>query len=278
MQDLLAGLMLRSGNDAAVAVAEHVAGSEDAFVERMNERASELGMTDTHFINASGLTNDPRHRSSPLDLARLSAEAMAHEEFAVWAGARTLSVDGLGTMENRNELLGRYTGATGVKTGYTNLAGMCLVASATREDRTLFAVVLGSEASFDDARRLLDHGFEDHQRLAVLGEGEAAGTYRWAGVHVQAVAEDPLARTVPAGVEASWRIDWEPHVGLPAPAGAALGRAQLVVDGAVVDTAEIVSSEAVHAPAHPSAAARVGAVTQEALRAYGRLLEVERGV
>jgi serine-type D-Ala-D-Ala carboxypeptidase (penicillin-binding protein 5/6) len=276
MADLLAGLMLRSGNDAAVAVAEHVAGSEDAFVQRMNTRAGELGMDGTEFLNASGLTNDPRHRSSPLDLARLSAVAMEHPEFVEWAGARSLSVPGLGLMENRNELLGRYEGATGVKTGYTNLAGMCLVASATRGDRTLYAVVLGSEASFADTRSMLDHGFDAFDRLTVLEEGTVAGVYRWAHTVVDVVATDPLARTVPAGAQALWRVDWQPAAGLPASAGAAVGRAELVVDGEVVDAAELVTAEAVPAPAAASAPAQVGAATQDALRAFGRLLAVDR--
>lgn len=267
MRSLLAGLVLRSGNDAATAVAEHVAGSEDAFVERMNARASELGLEDTHFVNASGLTDDANHHASPLDLARLAEVAMAHEDFAAWAGAASLQVPGLPPLTNRNLLLQRYDGATGVKTGYTALAGNTLVASAERDGRTLYAVVLGSDDSFADTIALLDHGFSAYARPTPLTAGEEATQYRWADEAVAAVAAEELAATVPADAKVVWRTRLDPVVARPLAAGARLGEAELVVEGEVVDRSELRSAAAVpEADAAGTPAAAVGTAVQEALR------------
>lgn len=279
MRSLLAGLLLRSGNDAAVAVAEHVAGSEGAFVERMNARAAELELTGTAFTDASGLTDDPGHRASPLDLARLAQVAMAIPTFAELAGAATLTVPGLGLLRSRNELLFAYQGATGVKTGFTSLAGECLVASATRDGRTLIVTVLDADrgASFGDAAALLDYGFAAFERPQPLAAGAIATTYRWPGAEVQLVATAALARTVPAGTEATWRTVVTPAADRPVAEGATLGVAELVVDGAVVAATDLVAGAAVAAPATDLApAAEVGAALQEALRAFVRAQTIPR--
>jgi serine-type D-Ala-D-Ala carboxypeptidase (penicillin-binding protein 5/6) len=281
LRSLVAGLIVRSGNDAATAVAEHVAGSESAFVDLMNERAEELGLTDTRFVNASGLTNDPEHRASPLDLARLAHHAMAQPVFAEFAGAAQASVPGLGAMVNRNELLGRYEGATGVKTGYTRLAGLCLVASATREGRTLYAVVLGSDqrtatAHFSDAAALLDHGFEAYRRAEPVPDETEATRYRWADAEVGLVLGAPLGATVAVDRVVTWRTVLEPVMERPVPVGAPAGRAQLLVDGAVTQEVPLVTAEAVGPGGADGSAARAGAAVQEALRAFVHAHPVER--
>jgi serine-type D-Ala-D-Ala carboxypeptidase (penicillin-binding protein 5/6) len=278
MRSLLAGLILRSGNDAAVAVAEHIAGSEVAFVKKMNARARELGLTSTAFLDASGLTDDPGHHSSPLDLARLAVVAMARPEFASWAGAAKLDVRGLGLLQNRNKLISTYQGAIGVKTGYTHLAGLCLVASATRDGRTLYAVVLDSKDSFADVAALLDYGFTAFRRPAPVSTGVVATTYRWSGAQVGLVADEPLARTVPAGAAVVWRTVLYPRSARPVPSGAVLGHAQLVVDGHVVRTVDL---HAQHAMPPPPAAARgalAGASVQDTIRAFARLRSFDRAV
>jgi D-alanyl-D-alanine carboxypeptidase (penicillin-binding protein 5/6) len=277
VRSVLAGLVLRSGNDAAVAVAEHVAGSEQAFVDRMNARARELGLAQTQFRNASGLTDDPEHRSSPIDLARLAAVAMAHPDFAAWAGATSLDVPGLGTLENRNELLGRYPGATGVKTGFTTLAGLCLVASAARDGRTLYAVVLDSDDSFADTTLLLDHGFGAFRRPEPVPQGGVATRYRWAGADVGLVTAAPLARTVGVDAVVTWRTRVEPAAARPVAAGARLGRAELVVDGVVERTVDLLAEAGVPAPAAPRApAARAGDAVADAVRSFARLAAFDR--
>lgn len=276
---VLAGLMLRSGNDAAVAVAEHVAGGEAAFVELMNARARELGLTATAFVNPSGLTNDPGHHASPLDLARLAEAAMANAEFAGWAGAPRLNVPPFGPLDNRNLLLVRYEGATGVKTGNTRLAGWCLVASATRDGRTLFAVVLDSatsDASFDDVARLLDHGFTAFRRPQPVIERVPVMPYRWAGAAVPLVPSDTLADTVPVAATTTWRTILNPDVDLPVRPGAVLGRAELLVDGEVTRTTRLRAAAQVPALPPRSPATTAGAAVHDAVRAFARTALVER--
>lgn len=277
MESLVAGLLLRSGNDAARAVAEHVAGDQRIFVARMNARAAELGLDATRFVNASGLTTDAAHVSSPVDLARLAEIAMEDETFARYAGAATVTVPGLAPMVSRNELLGVYPGASGVKTGFTTLAGNCLVASATRDGRTLYAVVLDSERSFADASALLDYGFGEFRRAEPLSSGGVATTYRWSGAEVAAIASSGLGMTVPGDARVTWRTRVEPSVARPVAAGAPLGTVELVVNGEVVREAPLVAAGAVGPPsAARPAGAVAGAALQDALRAFARTALVER--
>jgi D-alanyl-D-alanine carboxypeptidase (penicillin-binding protein 5/6) len=276
VRSVLAGLILRSGNDGAVAVAEHVAGTEEAFVAKMNARAQELGLASTAFLDSSGLIEDRGHRASPLDLARLAAVAMAFPDFARWAGADRLDVSGLGVLENRNELIGTYQGATGVKTGYTSLAGLCLVASASRDGRTLYAVVLDSQDSFGDAAALLDYGFSAYQRVELVGEGQRVVAYRWSGDEVDLFADEPLAKTVPAGSAVMWRTVLDPLARRPVSAGQELGRAEILVDGQVIQSVPLRAVRFVPAlgPGSPGGAA--GAAVQDTLRAFARLHPVDR--
>ncbi len=278
MRSLLAGLIARSGNDAAVAVAEHVAGTEEAFVARMNARARELGLVATSFVDASGLGEEPGNSASPLDLAVLAEIAMANPDFASWAGAPRLSIAGLGEVVNRNLLLGTLPGATGVKTGFTTRAGECLVASATRDGRTLYAVVLDSDrtASFVDAAALLEHGFDDYRRAVPASPAAPIGAYRWAGAEAPLLAADVLATTLPATDPATWRVELDPALARPVAAGTPVGRAEVVVDGEVRDSVELVIGADVGPAAAAAPAARAGGAVAEALRAFARLEPVER--
>jgi D-alanyl-D-alanine carboxypeptidase len=161
VRDLLYGLLLRSGNDAALQLAQYAAGTVPRFVEMMNERAAELGLSDTHFTNPHGL-DDPQLYTSALDIARLGGELLARPELAEIVRTRAYQPGWDGpALENMNLLLGFYPGAVGVKTGYTDLAGQTIVAAASREGRTVIVSVLGS--TFDiyaDAAALLDWAFE----------------------------------------------------------------------------------------------------------------------
>ena len=163
VDDLLYALLLQSANDAAVALADHVSGSEGRFVKDMNARAASLGMRDTRFRSPNGL--DDRGYSTARDLMTLTRTAMAIPRFADDRGDHVPHDPGagrLGTREiqNRDVLLWLYAGASGVKTGYTSRAGFCVVATAERDGRRLVAVVLGAPGdAFSDAASLLDHGF-----------------------------------------------------------------------------------------------------------------------
>jgi D-alanyl-D-alanine carboxypeptidase (penicillin-binding protein 5/6) len=269
MRGLLRALMMRSGNDAAAAVAEHVAGSQQAFVAAMNRRARGLGLDDTHFLDATGLSDDPRHHASPADLARLAEIAMDRPAFADLVGTYQADVPGFGRLTSRNLLLDSYDGATGVKTGYTALAGLCLVASATRDGRTLYTAVLDSDDSFADTTVMLDHGF-DAYTVAAAADVDA-GVYRTSRGDVALQVADSAPRTVPADATVRVRSWLDPYPPARVVAGTRLGRAELVVDGRVVDTAGLeAATELAGGPQDEPPAAVVGAAVEDAVRAYVR--------
>ncbi len=157
VEELLYGLLMVSGNDAAMALAEHVGGSFEAFVALMNRRAAEMGLLNTRFVNPHGL-DAPGQLTSAADLLAIARAALAYDLFAKIVATPQARVAGR-LLVNRNELLTTYPGADGVKTGTTDAAGQCLVASATREGQRAIAVVLGSQDRYADSRVLLDHYF-----------------------------------------------------------------------------------------------------------------------
>ena len=166
LRDLLYGMMLVSGNDAAQAVAEHVGGrgGPGRFVEEMNLQAEKLGATRTHFSNPHGLPDPVNHFTTAYDMALITEGAFRKAEFSRVVSARgqqiVLRNHGESRyVENINRLLGSYPGANGVKTGFTNAAGYCLVASAKRNNVQLIAVIFNSDQRWEDASRLLDYGF-----------------------------------------------------------------------------------------------------------------------
>jgi D-alanyl-D-alanine carboxypeptidase (penicillin-binding protein 5/6) len=160
LRDLLYGLMLPSGNDAAIAVARHIAGDEAAFVALMNEKVARLGLTNTHFRNPHGL-DAPDHYTTARDIAQLSLWAMYDERFRAIVAAREWTVRGSRTytLVNGNPLLSVYAGADGIKTGWTDEAGRTLVGSATRAGRRLFVVLLDTPDQTAEATALLDWAF-----------------------------------------------------------------------------------------------------------------------
>ncbi len=169
MDEMLKSVVVSSANDCATALAEHVAGSEEAFVERMNARAAELGMEDTHFVNCTGLDDGEdanAHRSSAYDIAVMSRELLKHDAIRNYTTIWTDTVrNGQFGLSNTNKLVRFYKGATGLKTGYTSGAGHCLSASAQRDGMELIAVVMHCASSterFSAARQLLDYGFANY--------------------------------------------------------------------------------------------------------------------
>ncbi len=162
VDEMLLAVCVSSANDAAVALAEHVAGSEAVFVDMMNRRAAELGMTNTNFVNACGLDANG-HLSSAYDVALMAREIMKYDELVKYTTVWTDSLrDGQTMLVNTNKLIRSYAGITGLKTGTTSLAGVCICTTATRDDMSIIAVVLGaanSDDRFDAARTLMDFGF-----------------------------------------------------------------------------------------------------------------------
>lgn len=176
LQELLYGMMLKSGNDAAMAIAEHIGGSVEQFAEMMNNKAAEIGTKNSHFANPNGLPND-NHYSSAYDLAAIARYGLRNSLFSEIVKTRTKVIpdpfhEWDRKVYNTNRLLGKVEGIDGVKTGYTDAAGHCLVASATRNNHQLVAVVLGSANMWEDSQRLLNYGFDRFEFLP-LGEKEA---------------------------------------------------------------------------------------------------------
>ncbi len=168
VQDLLYGLMLPSGNDAAIELAKSTHGSDAAFVDHMNQKARELGLQDTHFVNPHGLDN-PDHYSTAYDLALLARYGMKDPRFASLVGTRDyrLSPPSDYSLHNGNSLLDRYAGADGVKIGWTEAAGWTLVGSAERDGHRLYATVLHSSDRDADAAALLDWAFQSYHWFQV---------------------------------------------------------------------------------------------------------------
>ena len=168
VKDLLYGLMLRSGNDAAVALAEHVGGSVKEFAELMNEKAIELGLTNTHFVTPHGL-DDANHYTTALELAKLTDYAMDNETFAKIVGTKSTTIyinNQPRQINNTNELLGVLNGVVGVKTGFTNNAGRCLVTETKRNNMDIITIVLGADTKKDrtkDSVNLIEYTFSKYK-------------------------------------------------------------------------------------------------------------------
>ncbi|WP_110461494.1 D-alanyl-D-alanine carboxypeptidase family protein [Ruminiclostridium sufflavum] len=171
--DLLYAMMLRSGNDAAIAIAEHVGGSEEAFAEMMNRKAAEIGATNTNFVTPHGLDN-PQHYSTPYDLALITQYALRNEKFCKIVGTKASTFMG-SNITNTNEMLSLYPGADGVKTGYTGQAGRCLVTSATHDGWRVISVVLNCSSRSvraQSSKTLLDYAFNNYKSREYLKEGQ----------------------------------------------------------------------------------------------------------
>ena len=194
LENLLYGLMLRSGNDAAVAIAEHIGGSEEGFVFLMNQKAEELGLDNTQFRNPHGLDSDG-HYTSAIDLAKLSAYALHNATFREIVKTKQKTApnpidDWDYKWTNKNKMLRKYEGADGVKTGFTSHAHRCLVSSATRNGQQLTAVTLNDGSDWADHERMLNYGFSEYPLRAIVTSGHAVEGYPF---HASEDVKYPLA-------------------------------------------------------------------------------------
>lgn len=219
VEDLLKGVIVQSGNDASVALAEHVAGSEEVFAQMMNAEAERLGMKDSHFSNSTGLPA-PDHLTTARDVAILARDLIARfPEFYRWYSQREFSYNGI-TQRNRNVLLARDPSVDGLKTGHTEAAGYCLVTSAIRDGMRLISVVMGTpseNARASASQALLNYGFRFFETFKLYAQGDVVATAEvWKGrsdTLELAVAED-LYVTIPRGRQS----DLAAAVRIPAPA------------------------------------------------------------
>ena len=254
LEEMLLGLMLSSGNDAAVAIAEHIGGSVEGFAQMMNERAKEIGAMNTHFVNPHGLPDD-QHYTTAYDLSLIAREAMKNSVFRRIVSTQRATISWEGRtynrqLKNKNALLSDYEGATGIKTGYTSKAGRCLVVGAQRGGLEVVGSVLFCSDWFDEAARLMDGCFEQYEMTHMLGPLESAGhlpvhggTKESVGMCLMEELRLPLAQGEAAQVilEVPYSVD------APVNPGMHLGKARLVLDGQVLSSSEIVASERVDA-------------------------------
>ena len=252
VDELLHGVIIQSGNDASVAVAELVSGSEEAFVARMNEEAARLNLTSTHFVNATGLSH-PQHYSTAADIARLAAALIRdYPEFYPIYSQKDFRYNNI-TQSNRNRLLWTDPYVDGVKTGHTDSAGWCLVASAKRADRRLVSVVLGAASDASraaESQKLLNWGFQAFDTVSLYQSGKPVTTLRvWKGgkqeVNAGFVADRYL--TLPKGKADKLAITLESKEPLIAPVlnGQPVGMVKVALEGQPVAEFPMIALEEV---------------------------------
>ena len=260
LSDLLKSVIVASANDAAVALAEHLCGAEEAFVRRMNERAAELGLTNTHYVNCTGLPAEG-HYTTARDVARLSAQLDRHPLYymfsTIWMDELRHSSGRVTQLTNTNRLVRFYPGCDGYKTGSTNEARYCMSATAKKDGMRLIAVVLGAQAGqtrFDEARAMLEYGFSNYQIVTPVREGEQLGM----DVPVKLGAEDSVS-AVSGGTcsllvrrgntaDISLEVALVERVSAPVRVGNVLGEIRVKQGDAVVATLPALAGRTVELP------------------------------
>jgi serine-type D-Ala-D-Ala carboxypeptidase (penicillin-binding protein 5/6) len=261
---LLYALMVVSGNDASIALAEATAGSVEAFVERMNEKAKELSLTNTHFVNPCGL-NNKKHFSSAKDLATLAQYALKNPVFASIVDTIYFSLPPIAAVppatkvtlrdfDNQNELLKRLAWVNGVKTGSTPYAKYCLVASGSMEGVSLVAVILGAEEDeirWKEAKSLLEYGISLHPRTLLIHKGETVGEVDvsdYLGRQVRLVAARPLVARLSAGGVATGTVRLDRPLVTPVHVGDVLGVMEFTLNGRSLGSVDLIAAQAVEKP------------------------------
>lgn len=246
LQELLYGLMLHSGNDAAVALAIYCGGTVAGFVDLMNDRSRVLGLTGTHFANPNGL-DDPEHYSTARDLAVLAAVAMDNPIFAKTVSTKTVTV-GNRRLRNHNKLLWQVEGADGVKTGYTKAAGRILVSSATRQDRRIVAVTIHDPDDWRDHAALLEEAFSGYRMRQVVRGGQVLGTAEVLGGTartVSLIAEDDFSCLLALGEKPEILLPGPGFLYAPVAEGQSAGTALIRLGGRTVGRVNLVCGETV---------------------------------
>ena len=258
VEQLLYGLMVMSGNDAATCVAESVAGDVASFVDMMNRRAGQMELGNTHFANPHGLDAEG-HYSSARDLATLGAYAMQNSRFAKMVGTASISFEWAGhtvkrEMTNHNKLLGSVSYVNGIKTGYTGNAGYCLVGSGSQGGVNLVSVVMGavtSAACSEDTTKLLEYGFSLYREQTLVEGGapvaEISIPYEL-DRKLRLVAEKPLVRTLHLEEMVTQTVEYPEMAPLPVEAGQALGKVLCMVGEQVVGEVDLVAATGLAKP------------------------------
>ena len=246
IQELLYGMMLASGNDAAVALAIYCGGSVDAFAEMMNDKARMLGLNNTHFVNPHGL-DAPGHYSTARDLAVLTQNAMKNPIFAQTVGTKNVRVTNR-SLQNHNKLLWQVEGADGVKTGFTKAAGRILVSSAQRQGRQVICVTIHDPNDWADHKKLYDDAFSRYVPLNIVTIGDRMGELAVFGGErnrVMVEAAEPFSFAMAEGETISFALSMKEFVYAPIVAGGDAGFAYICVDGKPVGKVHVTFAETV---------------------------------
>jgi D-alanyl-D-alanine carboxypeptidase (penicillin-binding protein 5/6) len=252
VEDLLKGVIVQSGNDACITLAEGIAGSEESFVAVMNQMAKKLGMTRTHFMNATGLPH-PQHATTARDLSRLAGALIRDfPDFYKYYAMKEFAYNGI-SQPNRNRLLFMDPSVDGVKTGHTESAGYCLIASAKREQRRLLSVVLGAGSDGGramESQKLLNYGFQFFETVKLYPANQAVSSlriYKGKGGEVKAGFLSDFHVTVPRGMSRNIQAQLVTQQPLLAPVrrGQKLGTLRLSVDGQPVGDYPLLALESV---------------------------------
>ena len=246
IQELLYGMMLHSGNDAATALAIYCGGTEEGFVQLMNDKARLLGLDGTHFANPHGL-DAPDHYSNAKDLGNLAAYALQNPIFSMTVGSKSVRI-GQRYLTNHNRLLWRIDGANGVKTGYTKAAGRILVSGAKRQNRQLVCVTINAPDDWNDHTTLLEQGFDKYRIRTLVREGQILGSVEVIGGDMSCVAllaaeefsfpiaDDEQVSVVLGGLEFAYA---------PVVKGQTAMKAHILIDGKVVGSVELIYGDTV---------------------------------
>lgn len=270
LQDLLHATIIASANDAAVALAEHMAGTESDFAAMMNQRAQELGMTNTCYVNATGLPVDGQHTTAR-DVALLACEICRHPMYfdhaSVWMDTLTHPSGRTTDLTNTNRLVRFYEGCDGLKTGSADDSRYCLAATAQKDGMRLIAIVLGvpnSQTRFDEARAMLDYGFAGYRRINLLNKGDLLGKY--VPVHlgmaeqVEAAVGSGVSMLLKAGQEKQLALEVElpRQVEAPISEGQTIGMVRVLLNGQVIAKVPAVAAQSVGMPGLVEAFLRIG--------------------
>lgn len=235
VQELLYGLMLQSGNDAAVALAIYCGGTVEGFTELMNDKAHRLGMTQSHFANPNGL-DSPGNYSTARDMAILTAYAMQNPIFAQTVSTKTITI-GERCLRNHNKLLWQLEGANGVKTGYTKAAGRILISSVTRMGRQLIAVTFNAPDDWQDHKTLIEDGFSRFTVQQLVRQGQTLGQLELAGgqeASVDLIAAEDFSYSLAQGERVTISLPEAGFAYAPVAEGQEAGFAHILVDGTAV--------------------------------------------
>ena len=235
VQELLYGLMLQSGNDAAVALAIYCGGTVEGFTELMNDKAHRLGMTQSHFANPNGL-DSPGNYSTARDMGILTAYAMQNPIFAQTVSTKTITI-GERCLRNHNKLLWQLEGANGVKTGYTKAAGRILISSVTRMGRQLIAVTFNAPDDWQDHKTLIEDGFSRFTVQKLIRQGQTLGQLELAGgqeASVDLIAAEDFSYSLAQGERVTISLPEAGFAYAPVAEGQEAGFAHILVDGTAV--------------------------------------------